>query len=119
MSTASDTEAGHSMKLVAHDARISALEGTLSLFRRETDDMKQTINETKAAVEEIGRDTKEMVFIFGEAKAAFRLFNRLAWVLRASLRFVVLPALALWLVVSTITHGTPPTWLVQLFKAFE
>lgn len=120
MSPTPQSEDDHSARLAVVETRLSTVEGTLGLFRRESDDMKKTINETAAKVDEIGRDTKEIVFYWSEARSAFRLFNRLAWLMRGFIKFVVLPMAVLLAALYAWTHGgQAPSWLTQLLKVIE
>ena len=120
MSTTPSNEAAHSARLALVETRLTTVETSLGLFRRESDDMRRTINKISSTVEVLANDTAEMVRLFQERKAAFSFFNRMARIIRPVVRFVVLSALGISVAVYAVTHGgETPAWVAKVLKVIE
>ena len=120
MSLAPIASEAHFARLNAMDARLTMVENTLGLFRRETDGMSLKIDKISSTVEALANDTAEMVSLFKERKAAFNFFARVARLVRAAMRFVVLSALGVFVAVYALMHdGEMPEWIAKVLKAIE
>ena len=102
------------------EQRISILERRADTSDRERMSMMSVLEENTRTLMEIVNDTREIRQIWAEARGTFRLFARIVYGIRWTIKYVVLPLVLLLVAIYAWTHeGQAPNWMRSLVKIME
>lgn len=105
---------------MTHEERLTQLERRMDASDHERHSMLEVINRTSELVETVARDTEEMREIWSEARGAFKLFTRLMAAIQWTIKFLVLPVVAILVALFALgREGHPPAWLEAIRRAFS